>query len=92
MKEIAETPTFLSLPCIQIEILSQTKQEMSLSTGDSISQLVLDWIKRCYDENEPTIFFNVLMEKVYLQNQFQISKYCYDFLFFLDLYVVFGIG
>lgn len=82
MKEIAETPTFLSLPCIQIEILSQTKQEMSLSTGDSISQLVLDWIKRCYDENEPTIFFNVLMEKVYLQSQFQIIKYCNDSLFF----------
>lgn len=66
MKEIAETSTFLSLPCIRIEILSQTKQEMSLSTGDSISQLVLDWIKRCYDENEPAIFFNTLMEKVKL--------------------------
>jgi len=64
MKEIAETPAFLSLPSIQIEILSQTKQEMSLSTGDSVSQLVLDWIKRCYDENEPTLFFNTLMEKV----------------------------
>lgn len=66
MKEIAETSTFLSLPCIQIEILSQTKQEMSLSTGDTVSQLVLDWIKRCYDENEPAVFFNTLMEKVYL--------------------------
>lgn len=65
MKEIAETSTFLSLPCIQIEILSQTKQEMSLSTGDSVSQLVLDWIKRCYDENEPGMFFNALMEKVH---------------------------
>jgi len=64
MKEIAETSTFLSLPCIQIEILSQTKQEMTLSTGDSVSQLVLDWIKRCYDENEPATFFNGLMEKV----------------------------
>ncbi|XP_027851858.2 influenza virus NS1A-binding protein-like isoform X1 [Aphis gossypii] len=66
MKEIAETSTFLSLPCIQIEILSQTKQEMSLSTGDSVSQLVLDWIKRCYDENEPATFFNGLMEKTYM--------------------------
>lgn len=66
MKEIAETSTFLSLPCIRIEILSQTKQEMSLSTGDSVSQLVLDWIKRCYDENEPAMFFNALMEKVCL--------------------------
>lgn len=69
MKEIAETSTFLSLPCIQIEILSQTKQEMTLSTGDSVSQLVLDWIKRCYDENEPVTFFNGLMEKVKYQKQ-----------------------
>lgn len=65
MKEIAETSAFLSLPCIRIEILSQTRQEMTLSTGDSVSQLVLDWIKRCYDENEPEMFFNTLMEKVY---------------------------
>lgn len=74
MKKIAETPTFLSLPCIQIEILSQTKQEMSLSTGDSISQLVLDWIKRSYDENEPAIFFSTLMEKVCFYN-FKIQKF-----------------
>ncbi|XP_050434625.1 influenza virus NS1A-binding protein-like isoform X1 [Adelges cooleyi] len=66
MKEVAETSAFLSLPCVRIEILSQTKQEMSLSTGDSISELVLDWIKRCYDENEPTIFLNTLMEKTYM--------------------------
>lgn len=64
MKEIAETSHFLSLPCIRIEILNQTKQEMSLSTGDSVSQLVLDWIQRCYDDNEPETFFNDLMKNV----------------------------
>lgn len=81
MKEIAETPTFLSLPCIRIEILSQTKQEMSLSTGDSVSQLVLDWIKRCYDENEPVMFFNALMEKVCLND----NLVNYDMAFYWEL-------
>ncbi|XP_022160169.1 influenza virus NS1A-binding protein homolog [Myzus persicae] len=66
MKEIAETSHFLSLPCIRIEILNQTKQEMSLSTGDSVSQLVLDWIQRCYDDNEPETFFNDLMKNTFM--------------------------
>ncbi|CAB3383103.1 Hypothetical predicted protein [Cloeon dipterum] len=41
----------LSLPCIQIEVLNQTREEMTLVDGDALCQLVLDWVHRQSDEN-----------------------------------------
>lgn len=46
--KIREHSSFLSLPCVQIEILTQTRQEMSLVPGDSLARLVMDWIRRLY--------------------------------------------
>uniref|UniRef100_A0A0K8TMM0 BTB domain-containing protein n=1 Tax=Tabanus bromius TaxID=304241 RepID=A0A0K8TMM0_TABBR len=43
---VSSTADFLQLPCVQIDVLYQTKQEMSLVTHDSVCRLVLDWIKR----------------------------------------------
>ncbi|XP_055390528.1 influenza virus NS1A-binding protein homolog isoform X2 [Condylostylus longicornis] len=43
---VSETAGFLQLSCVQIDVLYQTKQEMSLVTHNMLSRLVLDWIKR----------------------------------------------
>uniref|UniRef100_A0A1L8DLL9 BTB domain-containing protein n=1 Tax=Nyssomyia neivai TaxID=330878 RepID=A0A1L8DLL9_9DIPT len=48
--EVNQSPEFLQLPCVQIEILYQTKQEMSLVTHNSLARLVLDWMKRQLSE------------------------------------------
>lgn len=43
---VAETTGFLNLPCVNIDVLYQTKQEMSVVTHESLCRLVLDWIRR----------------------------------------------
>ncbi|XP_059608606.1 influenza virus NS1A-binding protein-like isoform X2 [Phlebotomus argentipes] len=48
--EVDQSPGFLQLPCVQIEVLYQTKQEMSLVTHSSLARLVLDWMKRQLSE------------------------------------------
>ncbi|CAB3383101.1 Hypothetical predicted protein [Cloeon dipterum] len=48
---LSKSPTMLSLPCIQIEVLNQTREEMTLVDGDALCQLVLDWVHRQSDEN-----------------------------------------
>jgi influenza virus NS1A-binding protein len=53
--ELSQTPTFLQLPLIQIEILHQTKQEMAMVVEDSLSRLVLEWIKRQIYEDEGSV-------------------------------------
>lgn len=45
-KEVSQSSTFLALPCLRIEVLSQTVQEMSMVACESLCQLALDWIKR----------------------------------------------
>jgi len=55
-------PSVLILPCIQIEVLNQTREEMSMVSGESLCQLVLDWIRRQADE---TTSLNHLSEKVF---------------------------
>lgn len=63
--KIREHSSFLSLPLIQIEILTQTRQEMSLVPGDSLARLVMDWIRRFYmsaGDNGPT--FDSFVDKV----------------------------
>ncbi|XP_019552972.3 influenza virus NS1A-binding protein isoform X1 [Aedes albopictus] len=53
--EIALQPSFLQLPCILIEVLYQTKLEMSLVTETSLSRLVVDWIRRQMTEEGNTV-------------------------------------
>lgn len=63
--KIREHLSFLSLPWIQIEILTQTRQEMSLVPGDSLARLVMDWIRRFYmsaGDSAPT--FDSFVDKV----------------------------
>ncbi|CRK98360.1 CLUMA_CG011720, isoform A [Clunio marinus] len=49
--ELSQTTSFLQLPSIQIEVLHQTKQEMAMVAEDSLSRLVLDWIRREMNEH-----------------------------------------
>nr|CAD7206110.1 unnamed protein product [Timema douglasi] len=53
--EVSKSKILLSLPCVRIEVLNQTRQEMSLVVGESVCQLVLDWVKRQYDEEVTNI-------------------------------------
>lgn len=53
--ELSETSSFLQLPSIQIEVLHQTKQEMALVAEESLSRLVLDWIRRDINENSGSV-------------------------------------
>lgn len=43
---VRQTASFLALTCLRVELLSQTRQEMSLVGGDSVCQLVLEWIRK----------------------------------------------
>lgn len=52
------------MPCIQIEVLYQTKQEMSIVSHNSIARLVLDWMKRQLNTEELTM--DNLMERSHL--------------------------
>ncbi|XP_053697648.1 influenza virus NS1A-binding protein-like isoform X2 [Sabethes cyaneus] len=49
--EVSQQPGFLQLPCILIEVLYQTKQEMSIVSEASLCRLVLDWIRRRMTED-----------------------------------------
>ncbi|GAB0087833.1 influenza virus NS1A-binding protein isoform X1 [Sergentomyia squamirostris] len=48
--DVSQSIGFLQLPCVQIEVLYQTKQEMSLVTHNPLARLVLDWMKRQLSE------------------------------------------
>ncbi|XP_026477213.1 influenza virus NS1A-binding protein homolog [Ctenocephalides felis] len=61
---VSNTPAFLALNCVQIEVLHQTRQEMSLVAPGSLCRLVLDWVKR--QMTEETITVNQLMERSHL--------------------------
>jgi hypothetical protein len=63
---VSKSKILLSLPCVRIEVLNQTRQEMSLVGGESVCQLVLDWVKRQCDD---TINMDQLTEKVSLANR-----------------------
>jgi hypothetical protein len=47
---------------VRIEVLNQTREEMSLVVGESVCQLVLEWIKRQCEDN--AINMDQLTEKV----------------------------
>lgn len=61
---VAQTAEFLQLACVQIDVLYQTKQEMSLVTHGSLCRLVLDWIKR--QLTDETLNYNQLLERTHL--------------------------
>lgn len=59
---MSKSKILLSLPCVRVEVLNQTREEMSLVVGESVCQLVLEWIKRqCEDD---AINMDQLTEKV----------------------------
>ncbi|XP_052122389.1 influenza virus NS1A-binding protein homolog isoform X2 [Frankliniella occidentalis] len=43
---VRQTAPFLALTCLRIELIRQTRQEMTLDGGDSVCQLVLEWIRK----------------------------------------------
>lgn len=51
---------------MRIEVLNQTREEMSLVVGESVCQLVLDWIKRQCEDS--AINMDQLTEKVGLMS------------------------
>lgn len=66
-ENVSKSKILLSLPCVRIEVLNQTRQEMSLVIGESVCQLVLEWIKRQCDDD--AINMVQLTEKVSLNLQ-----------------------
>lgn len=62
--KVCQSKILLSLSCIRVEVLNQTRQEMSLVNCGSICQLVLDWTKR--QSVEELLSFEQLVEKVLL--------------------------
>lgn len=65
-ENVSKSKIFLSLPCVRIEVLNQTREEMSLVVGESVCQLVLEWIKRQCEDN--AINMDQLTEKVGLMS------------------------
>ncbi|XP_055602815.1 influenza virus NS1A-binding protein-like isoform X1 [Uranotaenia lowii] len=62
--EVTQEQAFLQLPCILIEILHQTKQEMSLVTDTSLYRLVLNWTRRQITEDG--VSMSSLMERSHM--------------------------
>ncbi|KAF6197726.1 hypothetical protein GE061_008692 [Apolygus lucorum] len=44
--EVSQSPSFLSLPCICLEVLTSTKAEMSLVDPRSVCRLAFDWLRK----------------------------------------------
>jgi len=59
------TPAFLSLACVRVEVLTQTRQEISMVEMNSVCQLVLDWIHRQIKEEGSSV--SDMAEKVCTQ-------------------------
>lgn len=62
--EVSQSASFVQMPSIQIEVLYQTKQEMSIVSHNSLARLVLDWMKRQLNTEELTM--DNLMERSHL--------------------------
>lgn len=65
-ENVSKSKILLSLPCVRIEVLNQTREEMSLVVGESVCQLVLEWIKRQCEDS--AINMDQLTEKVGLMS------------------------
>jgi influenza virus NS1A-binding protein len=70
-ENVSKSKIFLSLPCVRVEVLNQTREEMSLVVGESVCQLVLEWIKRQCEDN--AINMDQLTEKVGLMSARRLS-------------------
>ncbi|XP_049281776.1 influenza virus NS1A-binding protein-like isoform X1 [Anopheles funestus] len=61
---VSETAGFLQLPCVLIEVLYQTRQEMSLVAECSLGRLVIDWIRRQMTEGDVSV--SALLERSHM--------------------------
>lgn len=61
---MSKTAAFLQLSCATIDVLYQTKQEMSIVAHQSVCRLVLDWIKR--QVCEENVIRDQLLERSHL--------------------------
>ncbi|XP_076359904.1 influenza virus NS1A-binding protein homolog [Tachypleus tridentatus] len=59
---IIQKKVFLSLPHIQIEQLQNSCEEMQATNQRHLCEMVLDWIKKCFDEHD----INAVTEKVHM--------------------------
>ncbi|XP_071448802.1 influenza virus NS1A-binding protein homolog A-like isoform X1 [Hetaerina americana] len=64
--QIYKSPAISTLPCARIEVLHQTREEMSLVGSDSLCRLVLDWIRQHWEEEEPPARMEALTDKTHL--------------------------
>ncbi|CAH1159086.1 unnamed protein product [Phyllotreta striolata] len=63
-QEISKTTNVLNLFCARIEVLNQSKEEMSFVNENSLCRLVLEWIKRQIAED--TLNMSDLLEKTFM--------------------------
>lgn len=61
---ISKTNNVLNLYCARIEVLNQSREEMSLVNESSLCRLVLEWIKR--QVNEDNLNMSSLSEKTFM--------------------------
>lgn len=65
--KVCQSASFLALPCVQIEILTQTRHEMNLVPSDSLSRMVMDWIKKSFATNtEYSFTYNTFVDKTHM--------------------------
>lgn len=62
--EISKNNNVLNLYCARIEVLNQSREEMSLVNENSLCRLVLEWIKRQVNDNH--INMATLSEKTFM--------------------------
>ncbi|CAH0550806.1 unnamed protein product [Brassicogethes aeneus] len=61
---VSKINTLLNLFCARIEVLNQSKEEMSFVNRNSLCRLVLEWIKR--QKTDENINMDVLFEKTFM--------------------------
>lgn len=54
-ESVSKTTAFLQFPCVTIDVMYQTKQEMTIVSHQSLCRLVLDWLKRQIIEDKTAI-------------------------------------
>ncbi|XP_039297787.1 influenza virus NS1A-binding protein-like [Nilaparvata lugens] len=61
-ESVCKSSVLLNLPCVRVEVLNQTREEMSLVSPESLACLVLDWMKRSDDD----LTIDALIDKTHL--------------------------
>ncbi|XP_022244488.1 influenza virus NS1A-binding protein homolog isoform X2 [Limulus polyphemus] len=62
--DIIQEKVFLSLPHIQVKQLQKSSEEMQATNHRHLCEMVLDWIKKCFDEND--LKTGLVYEKVHM--------------------------